>query len=457
MRNDDESLQNLGALNFRNLISSLEDGDVSNDTSISFLQKDSDNIFVRVSLSAYRYLRRLSKNSNYSIFGFLSELLLYIGIRLRILMVLLSVISEVFSEYTSGIRRFIVKKMFWGRGSLFKLSVQFVSLVIIVVLFISSNYRLTPTSAQLLGVSVAGEIENQSDLIAIRGSTRTVKPEDRENVDTITYVVKVGDTLSKISYDNGISVQTILWANDLNTYSLIKPGQKLTLPPGDGVVVKVKKGDTIEKLAKTYKSRADDIIDVNKTLFPPFDLTAGQSIFIPNGQPIATPKPSTPVYSGVVASRPGSLQSSQTVSGVGRFLNWPVKGGRGSISRCYSWFHNGIDIADGASPELVATAPGTVRFAGCYGSCPPPGVRVGGSNLAWTVVIDHGNGLSSVYGHMNAIYVRNGQFVSGGQSIGQMGQSGTAYGTHVHFMLLSGGNWRGVNPAPYFKSHLCGY
>jgi murein DD-endopeptidase MepM/ murein hydrolase activator NlpD len=370
-------------------------------------------------------------------------------------MIMLGVTAEVLTSSTDNLKKRIIKNMFWGRGNLFKLSVQFASVIVLVIIVSSYFYRSPSVSAQF-----QTEAAPPSDVLTMKGSTTTQKPEDRGAHETEIYVVKVGDTVSGIAQDHGISSETIRWSNNLEEYSIIKPGQELKLPPGDGVLVKVRKGDTVEKLADKYNSNPQLIIQENTDLFPPdFALERGQDLFIPDGRPPAPPKPTTPVYSGVVATSPNlNLQSSQLIPGVGRFLNWPVAGGRGRLTQCYSGWHNGIDIADASYPDLVAAASGTVTFRGCQsGACPGPGSQIGGWGLAWTVVIDHGNGLSTVYGHMNTIYVSKGQFVSAGQAIGQMGRSGTAYGTHVHFMVLNGGNWRGINPSPYMKTHVCGY
>jgi murein DD-endopeptidase MepM/ murein hydrolase activator NlpD len=371
-------------------------------------------------------------------------------------MILLGVTSEVFSSYTDNIKKKIIKNMFWGRGYLFKLSLQFASVIILVILTSSYFYRSPTVSAQF---ETQAQVQT-SDVLTMKGSTMTDTPEDRGNTEPETYVVKVGDTVSGIAQDNGISSETIRWANDLEEYTVIKPGQELKIPQGDGVLITARKGDNVEKLAKKYNSSPQLIIAQNQNLFPPdFELTVGEDVFIPDGRIPEPVRPTTPVYSGVIATSPNLyLNSSPVVPGVGRFLNWPVAGGRGRLTQCYSGWHNGIDIADAGYPDLVAAASGTVSFAGCQsGSCPAIGSQVGGYGLAWAVVIDHGNGLSTVYGHMNQIYVKRGQFVSAGQSLGQMGRSGTAYGTHVHFMVLNGGSWRGINPSPYMRTHICGY
>ncbi len=125
-------------------------------------------------------------------------------------------------------------------------------------------------------------------------------------------------------------------------------------------------------------------------------------------------------------------------------LGWPTIGAY-SISSSYGYrnfgdgWHAGIDIVrpGGSSGcTVVAAEAGTVTFAGWYGS--------GG----YTVIIDHGNGLTTMYCHMqNSLRVRSGQRVSRGQAIGKIGATGYVTGAHLHFEVKVNG--RNVNPSAY--------
>jgi murein DD-endopeptidase MepM/ murein hydrolase activator NlpD len=459
--NDDESLKKVTGISFRGLAETLEkeannlyqDSDVFTD--------DDRSVFQKYTSTFQNWFDRLGGELSGSTnpLKFLFDLTIYFALRFRVLTVLVAVFFEVVSSSFNTFKSNIIKNLFWGRGNLFKFSIQFVGAVALIIVTLSYPYRLSPIDISASRGEVVASA--QQDLISQSSSVSTPIPEDRKSYDSTTYIVKSGDTLSRISLNQGISVDTIMWANNLTSSSFINPGDKLIIPPGDGVMVTAKKGDTVEGLAKTYNSNPQIILEANKEqLLPPnYAITVGSDLFIPDGRPPQPVRPATPVYSGVVASRPYTpVSSGPSVPGVGRFLSWPVARG-GSVSQCYSRWHNGIDIADRAYPNLVAAAPGRVTFAGCQsGACPAPGSLAGGYGLAWTVIIDHGNGLSSVYGHMRNIYVRNGQSVSTGQAIGQMGATGTAYGVHVHFMLIrSNGGWSHVNPAAYFRTSICGY
>lgn len=127
-------------------------------------------------------------------------------------------------------------------------------------------------------------------------------------------------------------------------------------------------------------------------------------------------------------------------SGGGQFA-WPVSG---TITSPFGWrsnpfggspdFHPGLDIAAPMGTTVTAAASGTVILAQWYG---------GYGNF---IMIDHGNGVASGYGHLSAIYVSNGQQVQKGQAIGAVGSTGHSTGPHLHFEVRVNG--KTVDPAP---------
>lgn len=130
--------------------------------------------------------------------------------------------------------------------------------------------------------------------------------------------------------------------------------------------------------------------------------------------------------------------------GTGSFI-WPVP----STYKVSSTFkvrwgrqHTGIDI-DGFGLDgnaIVAADAGTVikaEYYGGYGNC---------------VVIDHGNGTNTLYGHMSGFAVSAGQSVSQGQTIGYLGSTGNSTGTHCHFEIIINGTQ--VDPLPYFSGYV---
>ena len=101
--------------------------------------------------------------------------------------------------------------------------------------------------------------------------------------------------------------------------------------------------------------------------------------------------------------------------------------------------HPGIDLAGSYGTPVYATADGTVLRAGWNNG--------GYGNL---VEIDHGRGISTRYGHMSAILVREGDHITRGQQIGRMGSTGRSTGNHLHYEVRIDGH--PVNPIPFMKS-----
>lgn len=255
------------------------------------------------------------------------------------------------------------------------------------------------------------------------GTVVSVKPRDKiEN-----YPVRSGDTLASIAQKFDISVDTIKWANDLKN-DTIKPGQTLKIPPITGVVHAVKSGDTIYSIAKKYKTNAQTIVNFPFNDFADLDtfaLSAGQILYVPDGV-IEEEK--------AVPSAQYFAQIQAGVKGSSSFI-WPTTG---VITQYPVWYHMAVDIANNAAPPVLAADTGTVTFAGC--------IQYG---YGCHIIVDHGNGYQSLYGHLSSIGVSPGQVVNKGTQIGVMGSSGRSTGTHLHFEIRSGGTL--LNPLNFLK------
>ncbi|HUC87843.1 MAG TPA: LysM peptidoglycan-binding domain-containing protein, partial [Candidatus Binatia bacterium] len=100
--------------------------------------------------------------------------------------------------------------------------------------------------------------------------------------DITTYTALSGDTIASLAAKFGVTSSSIAWSNNLTTSSSLQVGQKLTIPPVNGIVYTVKAGDTPQSLAATYESNATQIIAYNNAEIS--GLQAGEQIIIPNGQ-----------------------------------------------------------------------------------------------------------------------------------------------------------------------------
>lgn len=246
------------------------------------------------------------------------------------------------------------------------------------------------------------------------------------------YTVVAGDTVASIAQKFGISEDTIRWQNSLKSKNAIKENQILQILPVTGVSHKVQKGDTVYSIAKKYDSSAQAIVDFPYNTFTndeTFELAIGQIVIVPDGvmpeqtywSPVARVRQITPDAGTVVAS--------------GNFV-WPAAG---SISQRFAWYHKGVDIANNASPNILAADAGKVIVAGWPDS-------YGYGNR---VMIDHGNGFVTLYAHLSSIYVTAGQTVARGAAVGKMGSTGRSTGIHLHFEIIKSGSH--LNPLTILK------
>ena len=257
-----------------------------------------------------------------------------------------------------------------------------------------------------------------------------VEEELRKRDEIIYYTVQPGDTISEIAEQFGITTNTILWENNLSAYNLIRPGDKLTILPTAGIQHKVSKGETIASIAKKYSIEAENIIEYNK-LASADDIQIGESLMIPGGKKIE-PKP---VYTYRAVSQPATVSTPKVVA-TGQML-WPTS--CRYISQYFRWRHSGLDIACGYGKPIYAADSGQVIRA-------QTGWNGGYGNV---IEIDHGNGKQTLYGHLSAIYVKAGENVEKGTTIGAMGSTGRSTGPHVHFEVTVGGVRQ--NPLYYIK------
>ena len=250
----------------------------------------------------------------------------------------------------------------------------------------------------------------------------------------IEYEVRSGDTASSIAQKFGITSDTIKWANDLPSLDLLKPGQILKILPVAGVAHTVKSGDTLESVAKKYSAEPQAIVDFPFNGVPDdFSLKIGQLLIVPDGSPPEIPKPKVKPQPKYLASGP---QSPAFDAPFGASFIWPAGG---QLSQYFAWYHPGVDIANRNAPGIAASDGGTVALAGW-----PDGGGYGNR-----VILDHGNGYTSLYAHLSNVYVSVGESVSRGQLIGQMGSTGRSTGTHLHLEI----HYKGVpvNPLAILK------
>lgn len=258
-------------------------------------------------------------------------------------------------------------------------------------------------------ISIVEDIYISSE-VQVVDESRTI---DDEQISV--YVVHSGDTLPAIAKMFGVTVNTIRWGNDLKSDKLT-PGQTLIILPISGVKHVVKSGETIAGITKLHKGDLDEVLQYNN-LTKTSKLVIGDVIVIPDGE-LAT------VSAGTKKTNTKTNYSGPTYSG---YYMRPIVGG---IKTQGVHGHNGVDLASSYGANILASAAGEVIIArtgynGGYGTY---------------IVIKHGNGTQTLYGHLSALSVSTGDRVSQGQIIGKMGSTGKSTGTHLHFEIRGARN-----------------
>ncbi len=244
------------------------------------------------------------------------------------------------------------------------------------------------------------------------------------------YVVRPGDTLSQIAAMYGVSVNTIVWANDLKSTRDVHPGDTLIILPISGIEHTVAQGDTLKSLAKKYGADSTEIAQYNG-LDASAPLAVGSSIIIPGGE-LTAPGVSS-VAGNTARVKGGRAPAEPYLGGTGplyaSYYLSPVAGGI-LTQGLHGW--NAVDIGAPRGTPIHAAAAGTVLIARDNG-----GWNGGYGNY---VVLKHSNGTETLYAHMSAPAVHAGEIVSQGQTIGYVGMTGMTTGPHVHFEIRGAKN-----------------
>lgn len=268
----------------------------------------------------------------------------------------------------------------------------------------------------------------------IQGGSVLVRPDIvvtqkivRPRKEIVYHTVQPGETISTIAEQYAISVNTILWENNLTAFSLIRPEDKIIILPFTGIGYVIESGDSVAKIANRFKVPEKDIFDANK-LIASVGIKIGQKLLIPGGRKItqvaSAASSGQRAYSGLSVLK--NLVKPKGISvNSGNKMVWPTVGYR--LTQYYSWRHTGLDIANHTGTPLYAADSGTVEYAGWA------------SGYGNTILINHGGGKKTRYGHLSKFYVCTGQKVSKGEAIGAMGSTGRSTGPHLHFEVIING------------------
>ncbi len=221
----------------------------------------------------------------------------------------------------------------------------------------------------------------------------------------LTYKVQSGDTLSKIAANFGISLNTVLWSNNIKPNS-IKPGQEIVILPVSGVLHQVQEDESLDSIAAFYGVEVATILKYNKP--------TADTLIIPGVKPKKT------FAAGSLANLP-NLPGYFVIPTTG--WNW---------GRLHSV--NAIDVANACGTPIYAAAEGLVVAE-----------RSSGWNDGYGhyVDIEHPNGVITRYAHTQKNAASSGDYVAQGDLIAFIGNTGNTHGPtgcHLHFEIKGARN-----------------
>jgi len=280
------------------------------------------------------------------------------------------------------------------------------------------NYKKTPVEGNGIGGGyIAEELisEGESDVLITTASLDSVsEPETIAKTRILlydSYMVQSGDNISTLATNFGLNQDTIISVNKITYTRLLQAGKPLKIANQDGIFHTVKNGENLSTIAEKYKASTETIKTVNE-LFSDKVVT-GTELFIPGAR----------------------LDWSKLQEINGDLFIWPVYG---AITSYYGWrrdpfnrsrrhLHNGIDIKGNIGTPIRAAMAGRVSAIG-YDSV-----------FGNYVIISHHSGYRTLYGHMHVIRTKTGAYVSQGERIGDVGNTGQSTGPHLHFTVYKNG------------------
>ncbi|MCP4168621.1 MAG: peptidoglycan DD-metalloendopeptidase family protein [Chloroflexi bacterium] len=234
----------------------------------------------------------------------------------------------------------------------------------------------------------------------------------------ITYVVKSGDSLWTIAARFDLDIDTLRYSNPelRRNPDVLRIDQQVRILPFIGAIYTIVQGDTLESIAKKWNVEVNVIVGYGPNGFDDGSAKVGEELIIPGG------------YLELNIAPPAKSAAST--------LAWPL---RGWLSQGYGSGHRALDIATPYGSPVYAAVGGTVSRAGWLFT-----------GYGYSVILNHGNGLQTLYSHLKGPLVQVGQRVGRGQAIGAVGSTGRSTGPHVHFELRKNGER--INPLPYLPA-----
>ena len=232
--------------------------------------------------------------------------------------------------------------------------------------------------------------------------------------DIKNHVVKPGESLWTIASKHNINIDTLIGANDINDMNQIMPGDELTILPVRGIMYRIGPGDSFSNLVSKYDLDKEEVMQANN-IRNSDQLSQGQNIILPGAKP-----------------------EFGYQDRLNQMFIRPVQGRISSpFGPRWGRHHDGKDYAVPIGTPVKAAGGGRVVYVGWS------------SGYGNTVIVQHQQGMRTLYAHLNSFNVSSGQRVNRGQVIARSGNTGRSTGPHLHFEVRVNG--RPVDPAGYLR------
>jgi lysostaphin len=248
------------------------------------------------------------------------------------------------------------------------------------------------------------------------------------------HVVRPGESLSGIANRYQLSPATLIGLNPAIRIGAIRPGQSLTIPPYNGVLVPVTSGETLAALAQRYRVRVDVLFEMNGCQKSPKNVFIPGAIWSPQGVAVTV------------------VPSARAIEQVERNLSqdrYPLPQGA-PLQQIYGWqpqgkdnrlrFSSGVALAAAGGTPVSTVADGLVVFAGLQ------------APWGQMVMVNHAQGRQTRYGYLQGLTVQVGQRVRRGQVIAQVSKTTAALRFEIRYRAAGG--WVAQNPQPYLEAIL---
>jgi len=236
------------------------------------------------------------------------------------------------------------------------------------------------------------------------------------------YKVKKGDSVSKIAAAFSVSMDAIISSNGITNARSLREGETLRIPNMDGIPYVVKSGDSLAKISQSMGVPLEAILDANDIQSDV--INAGTTLFIPGAR----------------------MNKDDLALALGELFIYPLKGSR--LSSPFGWRNDPFTGERRHHAAIDLSAPqGTVVWAAMDGKVSTLGYDRTYGNF---IILTHAGGYQTMYAHLFSITVKKGDTVSKGKQIGTVGNTGYSTGPHLHFAVFK--NSRAVNPLDYLTS-----